>query len=418
MTVVLCLVAVIVRASANPVPLVITVVGTRSEVAREVGRQTADRIAARLGRSDIQQQILPFLNTSAGRIIFDELVNRTARDFPQYLEELHSLAKGSQHSFEHVFVLNALQELTSYPPTEGSSSPDRRRRERASVASNKRRATSSRCTDILTQPYEGELGGFWGHNEDGGVGDRELNYFVNATIFGDEGQSPPGRASRRVVVERFMAYSYVGTVAGLAYGWNGHGLVMSENAVFNKVSNYRNVPTSILGRAVMAMRSIDDAISLFRWHHGSEACNVNLGHYPSGRLVTMEVDPFNYTVSVKEVFHWAGQAALPGLRQSPYFFIHVNFFQVLQSPSYTDVSSLHRLATLAKYHAPNSTHDIRRMLGDTSDPQYPVYRNVTADDDCQTLTTAVWDLRIGTVDIYNDNPATSHAVFAWALRLD
>ena len=69
----------------------------------------------------------------------------------------------------------------------------------------------------------------WGHNEDSDIADSNHTYLVSATIVDAN--------DRTKVLENFTSYSYAGTVAGVAYGWNHHGLIVSLNALFSKLAN-------------------------------------------------------------------------------------------------------------------------------------------------------------------------------------
>ena len=56
-------------------------------------------------------------------------------------------------------------------------------------------------------------------------------------------------------------------------------------------------------------------------------------------------------------------------------------------PQYSDPSSLHRLARAKELPQPNNVSDILSLLGDTSDPNYPIYRTATGPDGAATLAT-------------------------------
>jgi len=56
-------------------------------------------------------------------------------------------------------------------------------------------------------------------------------------------------------------------------------------------------------------------------------------------------------------------------------------------PQYVDPSSEHRLARVKELPRPNDTVDLLTILGDTHDPQYPIYRNGAPPDTAATIAT-------------------------------
>ena len=56
-------------------------------------------------------------------------------------------------------------------------------------------------------------------------------------------------------------------------------------------------------------------------------------------------------------------------------------------PQYVDPSSEHRLARVKELPQPNDTVDFLAILGDTHDPQYPIYRNGAPPDMAATIAT-------------------------------
>ena len=93
-----------------------------------MGRQTADLIKYHIGTDEtMQKKLIPFYHTEEGKKWFNHFLNTNvrmrigtdlqARIFPDYMEELHGLAEGSETPFYELF-LNMLQEEFSYvvPP--------------------------------------------------------------------------------------------------------------------------------------------------------------------------------------------------------------------------------------------------------------------------------------------------------------
>ena len=66
-----------------------------------------------------------------------------------------------------------------------------------------------------------------------------------------------------------------------------------------------------------------------------------------------------------------------------------HFLRYLHSdvPEYSDPSSIHRLSRVKQLPQPTNSSDILAMLGDTADPDYPIYRTATGPDGAATLAT-------------------------------
>ena len=93
---------------------------------------------------------------------------------------------------------------------------------------------------------------------------------------------------------------------------------------------------------------------------------------------------------------------------------HENMFKHLPAGERVDTgdnSTVHRQARIDALPVPRSAADVARILGDTADAAFPVYRDIT-------LTTMVLDGATGVLDVWVDaNPATAAAGpdFSWNL---
>ena len=69
--------------------------------------------------------------------------------------------------------------------------------------------------------------------------------------------------------------------------------------------------------------------------------------------------------------------------------LNFHFLRYLHSdvPQYTDASSIHRLSRVKQLPQPTNSSDILALLGDTADPDYPIYRTATGPDGAATLAT-------------------------------
>ena len=81
------------------------------------------------------------------------------------------------------------------------------------------------------------------------------------------------------------------------------------------------------------------------------------------------------------------------------FDYHFNMYLRLNVSQTQDASSIHRLNRTLELISgfPNkqisNEKQILEILGDTNDPEYPIYRNASNGDCCATLITTVWNLQ-------------------------
>jgi len=251
------------------------------------------------------------------------------------------------------------------------------------------------CTDIFTNSDTP----CWGHNEDGYEGDDATTYFTNITIVDEN--------NRDIIIEKFFAFTYPGTIAGDAYGWNFHGLLISQNAIDADQLNYYGVPGQIVTRATFMARSPEEAAGILETSHTSNSFNMNFASTRSNKMTNVEVAPVEFVVGVHDVTSIKNvvRNPLPKTFAEKYYYYHTNTYLTLSTPCSPDASSIHRLVTLNTYKIPNSTSDIQTMLGDTSDSDYPIYRSGNSKDDpYRTLTTVVYDLVQSIAYVHKQNP--------------
>jgi hypothetical protein len=370
--------------------------GTYYEVGRQIGAQSREQLMARLSRPGMNATLRPFAASSTGRTMISNFKAKTSALFPHLMDELAGIAAGSDVSFEDIFLLNAVQEIETYISL---SEPN------LTISSSMRNGLAH-CTDVLTNSQTP----CWGHNEDGDPRDVHSNYFTNITIV-----DPHDRSK---VLEQYVAFAYAATTAGFAYGWNKDGLVLSQNAIFAVNLNYFGVPVQIAARAFFGAKDIDHAIKMVNEAQCANSFNLNLATTRGTRMVNIEVDPLGAS-SVHEVQPYGRYPAVAPFVNCtipPYYFFHTNEYKILATPGFDDPSSDHRDRVLASYPAPNATADIRQMLGDTSDHQYPIYRNGAAPDlGAYTLSTVVFDLATFTATVFDTNPRLDTPLYSWSL---
>ena len=379
---------------ADPIPANYThVSGTYFSVGYQVGKAFRSCMVASLAA---KKEMMNFAMTNPhAQHMNSSMFNATAKYFPNIVQEMRGLAEGAGISFREIFFLNTVSEygllLEYLKPHHG------KRENNTFVAHN------TRCTDVRSVAGQFPV---WGHNEDGDIPDIGATYIVSAVIYGDGGH----------VVENFTAYSYPGSVAGRAYGWNSYGVITALNEIFAVYNDYAGpdaVPRAVLGRAINAATSVENAINILLTHNPVVSFSSNIGVMARNgdfwtdatQFANVEIDP-------------RGTRAVTRLRRLPVpadkelpraydHFYHTNNYVTLNTPQYTDTSSSHRMARLAEMPVPATEGDVRNMLGDTKDAEWPLWRRTTRVDDMLTLSTAIFRFDLNEAWIYNDNPKTS-----------
>lgn len=356
--------------SRTPPPVYTAQGTTYYDVGKQIGNAAKKEILLRLSYPDILS-VRNYVNSPAGRAAGNAYWRNVNATFPELLEELQGVSDGSGVSHADILMLNMLDEV------------------QAALAQS-----VDHCTDVLTKSATPS----WGHNEDGDVTDIPTVYYVNVTILDTRGN----------ILEKFFAFSYPGTLGGTAYGYNYHGLVFSENAIFAKTPSLTPdaMPCQVLLRSAMRSKNIGQAIALLGVMPPGQAFNLNLANLATREMVGIECDPMG-SLSVHRIRSAEESRQFPSnLSSIPTYFYHTNNFQVLSGrDSLPDTSSLHRMATLARYAVPNTTLDVRKMLGDTTDTDYPIYRNPGPPDYTVTITTMVLDVTLRQVSLYVGNPS-------------
>jgi len=369
------------------VPRVINAVGTYFEVGEIVGYEAKDLIRTRLNRTLPLWQWL--LKTPAAQSLNESMFKATNTLFPELVVEMTGIAQGSGLSVAEVFFLNTIAELESL---QGSY--------------------MGHCTDVFSAGTNLSTS-VWGHNEDSGPHDCNLTYIVNATIY--------NTPKRVVVTEKFVAYTYPGSVAGRAFGWNHHGLIITTNALFaNNINtdNPRAIPRAFHNRALYRAKDAVDALTLVTGIPSVTAFSLNLGSWippkdnnplwESAPYHNAEIDPAG-TFSYLRVFFRPTMIPKPAppVTASLHHLYHANNFQVLRGNATIDPSSTARIDRLNQFPVPNTYAEVRNMLGDTKNSSYPVWQHGRAAG-FYTMATALFRFDEGKVLIYANNPKTSN----------
>jgi len=351
----------------------LTVSGSHYEVGRAIGKTFSSRIQGFFDNSsDFNQWMLPFAQTEKGKQIIENYTVFNQMLYPQYFEELQGMADGSGLPYSN-FVLSVMGDeilaLAGDEMTTETLAPTR----------------VDHCTDLhLRDPSSGAF--ILAHNEDGDNITKPYAYVVVATFL-----FPNGSAELTMT-----SYYYPGNIAGEAFGWNNHGsisnsLVFSENAIFPlEVATGPVLINMVLSRALYDCSELDCLINTIAAHPRSYGFSLNVGFLaPPHDIYNFEIAAGSFNVykvatnysHVNEIKH------LPFVAQWP------------------DPSSAHRQRRIWSLPPISSLQDMTHLLGDSSDPDYPIYRDSAPPDSDTTLATVFFDLAAASATVFAQNPA-------------
>jgi hypothetical protein len=375
---------------APRIPPIYSCTGTYYACAVSIATQAKPLIAARLQQSDFIAA-MQIAESKEGAQLLERFKAKVQALYPSLTDEFAGLAYGADTTFDQMFVLNAIDEFGGLE---------------SNTSSLLKRPSS--CTDILVNSATDA--GF-GHNEDNVGWILNYTYFVNATITSEDGES---------IRERFVAYAYPGSMAGNYFGFNHHGLALSDNYVFTANLNFDNgVPSNIKGRAMYAMKSVEELLSKELQAHPGAADNYNVASTKPNEIgqftiFSVEQDPMavfaiNQLTSLKQVYPPLANESVP-----PYWAAHANMFEWINLVGLVDGSSVERMKRIrdiAAVSPPKSVTDTKRFLGDTANPTFPIYRDGgAADNDIRTLATVLFHLDSKLAEVYFGNPLTSEPI--------
>ena len=334
--------------------------GSHREVGWNIGLHFAGAIHRLFDNYDfLQEQLLPFLNTSVGQGFYQSYLKLHQRHFPQYISELEGMAKGAERPFEEIFAVNLRGEFA------GLIALEQQTRGAADTG-------GQGCTDCLVLTSDAAL---IGHNEDGspaGYG----NMFVVRVAVDDR--------------PTFNALCYPGFLPGNAFGFNEFGILHSVNHVAPRQVKV-GMARHFIARSLLEARSLADAVRRVSIPDRAAGFNYNIGSLSERRILSVEVAPERHHV-----------------HEVQGYYTHTNhYFELNDEKQKITLSSrkrLERSRTVCRAKLPTNTGHVLALLSDQTDRDYPIYRDATLPDDNATLCSALYDLDRRELWIYWDQP--------------
>lgn len=317
--------------------------GTPREIGRALGR---------FGAGSLRRLVMPgayWARTvaEAGGTRARAMEAATRAALPEIAAEVEGLAEGLGLPFDQVFAWMARGDLRPDVP-EG-------------------------CTTVMLPGFGGER--VIGHNEDGGP--EELSACGLALV------KPEHTVD-------FAAFFYPGSLPGGSFGMNAEGLVVTVNNV-RAARKGDGVPRNLVGRAMMACRTLDQAVRLIEALPRAGGFHFALAQAGDPRLLSVEFT--GDMVSVIEVVAPAAHAN---------HLIHPGLSEVRQRVTRSSADRQARAEALLG-GPPLS------ILQDAGGPGLPIFRTDPADpDEENTVVSAVATLgdRVATLAIHDPGAGT------------
>lgn len=252
---------------------------------------------------------------------------------------------------------------------------------------------SDSCTDMLVR------GQGFVHNEDGGVSDFNSTVYLHIQWHSTE---------EKPVVEYVSAAWYPGLLPGFAPGWNSHGLAMTWNTLYQMpvgadrerlLSGSGSATAFVCHEVLSRAHNIDEAVQMAAPLDILIGLNFNVGDFRTKRLVTVEVA----AGGIKDVFDVDKHVPM----SAPVYFHANKYLRMSDTPQFPAkiVSPEHRQKAFERTRpVPASLEDVTRILGDTTDATYPIFRRNDGTQE-DTEVSLVFDFRgDGLATLYRANP--------------
>ncbi|KAK8808492.1 hypothetical protein WA158_008393 [Blastocystis sp. Blastoise] len=269
--------------------------------------------------------IIPWYTTSKGQELFKQILNRHIDRFPEYIEELHGISDGMDIPFEYVF-LYTLSEEFSY------------------LADNHDYKRIDHCSDFTIYIHIDILV----HNEDGAIEDAGNTLVLTQKIF-----------INNTIVSDFTSYTYVGVLPTASFGKNKN-IAFTMNYLHSDDYDINGYSRNFIARYLLDSQSFEDALERITSTPHFVGHNYQIMNIKHKEAVDLEIAPFK-----RRGYFYPS----PG---HPHF--HANMFDLIHVQDTYDASSFYREKRAAQMMPAKTFEDALLILGDNSDPFFPIYQ--------------------------------------------
>ena len=332
--------------------------GSHYEVGLAIGSHFAKAIHQFFDNYErLQRFFLPFYQTSSGMKYYQSYLDLHRDRFPAYLRELEGIADGAQRPFEEIFLVNLRGELSGLLSTVPGAGEN----------------AEEGCTDCLVLTADAAL---IGHNEDGSPAAASQMYVIKVNL--DNGST-------------FGALSYPGFLPGNAFGFNAAGILHTADHVAPQPIKM-GAGRHFLARSLLDAGTLEEAVRNITVPDRASGFNYNIGSLSDRKIISVEVSPERHHI------HEVNGT-----------YTHTNHYlqPIDEQQQEITPSSLRRLSQSRAFGQTASKADaafVLSVLGDQTDPVYPIHRDASPPDDNATLCSALYDLDQRSLKIFTDHP--------------
>lgn len=225
-----------------------------------------------------------------------------------------------------------------------------------------------------------------GHNEDGAKSDFEHMILVTAAF--------PG-------YPMWTAYTYVGDLSTGGWGYNEWGLAFTINQLSPLQTRLGGYGHLFITRRLLEAFDWAEVYHIIGASGQAVGANYQIMDVHARGIASVEIAGH----SDKHFTHKMR------IGEKPLF--HANTYIHLKEDEAVSESSKRRMARVNQLPFPITNDDIRNILGDQSDAQYPIYHDDSSERDgdltnCRTMSTVIFDLTWKTATVYYGNPRQGH----------
>jgi len=369
--------------------------GNHWDIGFTMGTTFQKQIKDRLNNFDTIQDLKKWVkSTDFGKETYRMYLFTNNQTFPEYVIELEAMAKGAEVNFEDLFILNMRNEFMNAKDEYTGYMVERR-------LSRSYDSRFDDCSDYMTLDTLGNP--VLAHNEDGDVFARGTSFLLWAKIFG------PGV---REEVD-FVALVYPGELATNAFFANKFGVAGSLNGLYPKLTYIGGLGRLFISRDLLGSRNDNEALQRICRPGQSIGHNYNIifcgscfnqSFFQSPVLISVETAP-NIT-NLKGVPRYSTAHFDQNGGENAQYLFHANSYLRLNVEEMPDkiTSSEHRMKRAAEIGRADGWDNILKILGDTKDISYPIYRTASPPDTGFTLMTVAFKLNEQKIEIYLENP--------------
>jgi len=347
---------------------------TPRELGISIGEQQKDAFQELVKADDsLYTRLKPWMEANPSD--YQKFIDANKAFYPDIYEEVCGIAQGAGLNESDVMLLMLRPEIESLTPDNVSR---------------------DNCFDIINNPGRRDKKGvaFIAHNEDWTPAYKPFGFVLHENM-------PFSNSATHIT-----AFTYPASPVGFTFGYNDKGIVTSCNGISPKPCTIGGIGRYFINRDVLAATSLDDALDRLKKAAPQSAFGfgMSIGQVGSRKLYHAEMAPYD----PKDRSSGKGHVDIIEIKPGQSY-LHSNAYT---HPYFKDMdqdvsSSTHaRLERAGEMDAPTTPEKALAILGDTTNPKYPIYRHGDPNDknELATISTALMDLDNALVSIYGGNP--------------